>query len=89
MTEEAKEIALISAVIAADLFENVQKKEEGYIAALDRIVRIAEEFYQKYEVELKTDWEELYDDPQKHGFSKNVCCWDDAIREFTIKKLER
>jgi hypothetical protein len=83
------EIAMIAAIMGDhDCIEKAKKatyNKKGYIDTVELMGRWAVEFYQTYK---DFDWEQLYEQPVMEGINNKVDCWDEAIIEFTLQKIE-
>jgi hypothetical protein len=81
------EVAMIAAIMGDNCFDKAKKAfhKGGYIDTVELMGRWAIEFYRKYK---DFDWEQLYEKPVMEGINNKVGCWDEAIIEFTLQKIE-
>lgn len=94
--EQTQEIAVISAIMSTDLFDQVYKKAEhtanpGLIGVAHTIANWAIEFYDKYQTTdwLHYDYESVF--PMSKNFQvgeMNLSCWDDMVLDYGYYKLE-
>lgn len=84
--EPANDIAHIAAILSNYYTDMVYNSRNGFafLRATETIVEWAIEFHTTYK---NVNWEQLLDDPEGCGFSKNICSWDEAIVEFGYHKM--
>lgn len=89
--EQVKEIAQISAIMSSEIYEDLYKKRRS-----EQLIALwAIEFYNKFEVETKTNWEEILEEgyfPKSNNFrigkTMDLNCWDDVVIDYAYYKLE-
>ena len=86
--EVAMVAAIIGDTITKRLYDEVQKRGNGYMVTMDTIGNWAIEFAKKYE---KTSWEKVLEKGMKPKSKKikEIMCWDDAVIDFAEFKLEQ
>ena len=77
------DVGMIASVMSHEMFDRIYEKTDGGVMAVHDLISVwARQFHEKYEG--KVNWGE--DDYTKHGFTKSGC-WDEAIIEFTERKI--
>lgn len=87
-TEQLQDVCMISVIMGNEVFEKAYDSNIGYIETSSNIAKWAIDFHNKYGRMTAEDWEELLENPEKHGFPKEVMCWDDAIMWYANEKLK-
>jgi len=77
------DVGMIASVMSHEMFDEIYKNVDGGVMRVhDLISQWSLEFHKKYEG--KVNWG--FDDETNHGFVKSGC-WDEAIIEFTERKI--